>query len=166
MAKSWSALNSAFEKTSFLRVSYFWRAGPQKLQLFAVLTRRRNFKKSLRTIAALPWGYNPSTFHHVSRQYPRCPTKKNKKMPFLPFLAPFSIKWLGHRGYQRENWWNQLILQSHCRTEILRKLFLIAYGLRYSRVSAGLSSLSRKNRSIFRVQIWELRGKIMPSKTR
>ena len=44
--------------------------------------------------------------------------------------------------------------------------FLIAYGLRYSRVSAGLSSLSRKNRSIFRVQIWELRGKIMPSKTR
>ena len=64
---------------------------------------------------------------HVSSRLiptPALPHPKNKKMPCLPVLAPFSTKCLGHRRFQRETLWNQLILQSHCRNEIVRKLFL------------------------------------------
>ena len=58
----------------------------------------------------LQWGYNPSTFRDVSRQNPQCPTQITKKVLFLPVLAPFSTKWLGRRGFQRETPQNQSIL--------------------------------------------------------
>ena len=85
--------------------------------------RRRNFQKRPLTFVVLRWGYTPSTFHHVSSQHLRCPTQKTKKVSFLPVLAPFSTKWLGHCGFQRETWQNQLTLQYYRRTENIRWLF-------------------------------------------
>ena len=123
-------------RTSILKnlgVSYFWGASPPKSRLLAGLTdperlergpqhsaRRRNFKKTLRTIVVLRWGYTPREKKCSSSQYPRCPDQKTKKVPFLPVSAPFSAKWVGHHGFQDELHFRRLILQSHRRTENLR----------------------------------------------
>ena len=84
--------------------------------------RRRNFKKILRSIVVLQWRDNQHVLPRLTSRS-AVPHPNNKKVPFSPVLAPFLTKWLGHHRYQRETWWNQLILQSHCRTEILRKYF-------------------------------------------
>ena len=53
---------------------------------------------------------------------PAVPQQK-KKVPFSPVSAPFSAKWVGHRGFQDELHFCRLILQSHRGTEDVLKLF-------------------------------------------
>ena len=90
------------------------------------------------------------------------PPKKPKEVPFLTVSALFSTKWLGHRGFQRETWWNQLILQSRRRTEnVPEDFWLFVYGLRYRGVSASVSGQNQTNLSVFRGKIWKL-GEIPP----
>ena len=72
---------------------------------------------------------------------------------------------MGHRGFQVELQFCQLILQSRHRTENVPGNFEnFAYGLRYRDVSASILSHNQKNWSIFRGKIWKLGGKIFSPK--
>merc|ERR1711966_210163 len=67
-----------------LKIPTFSGSDPERLERGPLYSaRRRNFQKSPRTFVVLRTGYNPSTFRHVSRQNPRCPTQKNKKSAVL-----------------------------------------------------------------------------------
>ena len=79
--------------------------------------RRRNFQKSQRTFVVLRWGYNPSTFRHVSRQNPRCPTQKTKKsavfgqfgtvfsqMVGAPRILTWDVTKVAYPPVQTQNW--------------------------------------------------------------
>ena len=106
----------------FLGVSYFyWGHAPKTLTFSGsdperlergpqYSARRRNFQESPRTIVVMRLVYNPSKRKCTSFQYPRCLNQKTKRGPFLPISAPFSTKWLGHRGspayppVQTQNW--------------------------------------------------------------
>merc|ERR1711966_534173 len=66
------------------KIPTFSGAAPERLERGPQDSARwRNFQKSQRTFVVLRIGYNPSTFRHVSRQNPRCPTQKTKKNAVL-----------------------------------------------------------------------------------
>ena len=75
------------------------------------------FKKAHVRLYCCVWAIIPAKkmTPHVNTRV--APTKKQKEVPFLVILALFLTKWLGHRGYQDETSFYQLILQSRRRTK-------------------------------------------------
>ena len=101
---------------------------------------RRNFQKTQCSFVVLRCGYNPSMFHHVSSQHPRCPTQKNKKSAvFCPFRHRFQPNgWVTavfnvRCGETRES--SSPIVELKTYVSLFEKN---AYGLRNRGVSAGV----------------------------
>ena len=100
---------------------------------------------------------------HSNTRISAVPQPRNQKVPFLVSSAPFSTKWLGHRGFQDEASFRRLILQFRRGAENVHWLLnFFAYGLRYRCVSVDLSKHDQKNRFVFRGRIWELGENIAP----
>ena len=94
------------------------------LKRATVLVLSEEFQKNLTLYCSSASGLQSQQLLSRLTSIPVVPQpKKNEKILFLPVLATFSAKWLGHREYQCETRRNQLILQYRRRTEILHKMF-------------------------------------------
>ena len=124
---------SYFLGERLLNIPTFSRSDPKRLERGPQYSdRRRNFQKSQRTFVVLRWGYNPSTFRHVSRQNPRCPTQKTEKsavfarfgtvfsqMVGAPRFSTWDVTKLAYPPVQTQNWkctWGPILKTNIVRT--------------------------------------------------
>ena len=147
------------------KIPTFSGSDPERLergpQCFA---RRRNFQKSPHAFVVLRLGYNPSQRKYTSSfQYPCCPNQKTKM--FLPVLALFSTKWLGHSSFQDKLSFHWLSSSPDAKLKTYKGIFEnFAYRPRYGCISTGLLRQDQKSWAVFRGRIWKLGDKLLPHK--